>query len=378
MARPPSRKRVANTHGVPPSAMPFISPSALLYAHLSHSSSTRPTDRLPADARSISLNTSSLTYTNGSSLVRIGDTTVVCGVRAEILPVGEIANYQVHRSTSFASTRKGAVTKEEGESEQEDDTCIQRYCLLVPNIDLSTDCSPLSSPNGPPSALVQSLTTRLASLLHNTRLVSSSSLEIHYTPPAELDAADLPGSQASSKEAVLKAFWVLYIDLSCLSCSSTSATFDAAWLALYAALKDTSLPRAWWDPDLNMVVCSREITEARRLTDEVRGMPVPLSWSVYTPEQRIRFTRPEAAQEKWVLVDPDGFEEGCCDEVGTITVDLSPPFGASGPRTRIVKLEKSGGVGVGIAEVKELVAIAEKRWKEWRDVLHASIKVGSA
>ena len=346
--------------------MPLISPSALLYAHLVQQPPTRPSHRHISEARPINVNTSSLTYANGSSLVRIGDTTVVCGVRAEILPSSNIANYREQPSSSFTSTPQDSLE----ESDEEDYHCIPRYSLLVPNIDLSTGSSALFPPNAPPSTTAQSLTTRLARLLHSTKLIRPSSLKIFYTPPAELHI-DLPDQEISTDPQV-KAFWVLYIDLVSLSHSNISTTFDTAWLALYAALKDTILPRTWWDPDLESIVCSPDISKTRILGDELCGMPVPLSWSVYVAEKRVRRGNDASGREKWVLVDPDGFEEGCCAESGTVTVDMSKGDAESGG-TRLVKLEKSGGTSVAGQDLKELVTVAEKRWQEFRDVLEGSI-----
>ena len=56
--------------------------------------------------------------------------------------------------------------------------------------------------------------------------------------------------------------------------AGTGSVFDAAWLALYAALKDMILPQALWDVDEMAVFCSPEMNEAKKL--RLREMPVPL------------------------------------------------------------------------------------------------------
>src|SRR5579859_6498504 len=149
----------ANTrNSIPSSTMPLISPSALLHAHLARDPPIRPSKRLPSQCRPITLNLSSLTHTNGSALVRIGDTAVVCGVRAEILPVSEIANYRLKQTQPTSSS----TTVSDGE----DYTEITKNSLLVPNIELSTGCSPNHLPGSPPSLEAQSLSQRMLSLLH--------------------------------------------------------------------------------------------------------------------------------------------------------------------------------------------------------------------
>ena len=368
--------------------MPLISPSALLYAHLTQNPPTRPTNRRPDEPRPIHLNTSSLTHANGSSLVRIGDTTVVCGVRAEILYVKDIANYRVHTSTES--------TTQDGEAEEEDYTPITKYNLLIPNLDLTTGASPLYPPNTPPSPAQQSLTLRLASLLHSTRLISPSALEIRYKPPPEFDFDPEQSLSSTTTNApipsqnVVIAYWTLYIDILPLSHSSLSTTFDAAWLALLAALSTTLLPgRATYDPDLERVVCSSEPSDATQL--QVRGMPVALSWAVYMPEKRVVGLRSAEKRDgdywsgergQFTLIDPDGFEESCCQEMGTMVVDCGPTSGSSAEEVRggqnedvtVVKIEKSGGIGVNATDMEWISNYAVIRWMEWRKVLDRAKK----
>lgn len=164
-----------------------LSPRPYLLAHLQNS--TRANGRSPTECRKPHVNNGSLTHADGSAVVRIGDTTVVCGIRGEIL---------------LASDQK--VTDVED--------------LLVPNIELATGCSPAFLPGQPPSTLAQSLSTRVYSLLHS--MVSLEDLKI--------------GEEA---------FWVLYIDILFISLDGNA--FDAAWAGAVAALRDVNLPKAHWD-----------------------------------------------------------------------------------------------------------------------------------
>jgi exosome complex component RRP43 len=338
-----------NGNSIPPSTMPLISPSALLHAHLARDPPIRPSKRLPSQCRPITLNMSSLTHANGSALVRIGDTAVVCGVRAEILPVSEIANYRLKQTQSSPSSSF--------DHDEEDYTEVTKNSLLVPNIELATGCSPNRLPGSPPSSEAQSLSQRLLSLLHTSRLVPVSDLQIYYDPPPDLedDAGEQPGRE-------LKAYWTLYIDIVVISYAAS--IFDAAWFALYAALRDTILPRAWWDMDLQSVICSPDTGEAKCL--RLRGCPAPLSFAIFIPEKT---TSGSGKAKSWILCDTDTFEDDCCVEKGTLTVDEASPG-----NWNLVKIEKSGGGRAGSVELKELVALAGSRWKEWNDVLQTATR----
>jgi exosome complex component RRP43 len=102
-------------------------------------------------------------------------------------------------------------------------------------------------------------------------------------------------------------------------------------------------------------------------------MPVPLSWVVFEAESGLmKYTREKNAkgvgkvdgEGKWILVDPDAFEEGLCEEKGCVVVDRKGKEG-----WKIVRLEKSGGGVVGPKELRELLDVAGRRWEEWMDVL---------
>jgi exosome complex component RRP43 len=226
--------------------------------------------------------------------------------------------------------------------------------LLVPNIELNTGCSPKYLPGVPPSVEAQAISQRLLDLLHGSRLVKKEGLKIYYMPPP-----DEEGEELVERSSQLMAYWCLYIDLVCISHGGN--VFDAAWLAVCAALRDTVLPRGWWDADLREVRCSAEREEARKL--EMSGMPVSLSWGVFVPENRMGS---KFAEEMWVLCDLDAFEEDCCLEGGCMVVDMDEEG-----KVEILKLEKIGGARVDLKELKMLFGTAEKRWKVWEKVLMA-------
>jgi hypothetical protein len=106
----------------------------------------RPDGREAADWRDLYVHVGSISTADGSALVRLGHTTIVCGVKAEI------AEPDLEQPT-------------EG--------------FLVPNIDLPAMCAPRFKP-GPPSEEAQVLSDRLAS----TITAPSPPLSAMHTPRA--------------------------------------------------------------------------------------------------------------------------------------------------------------------------------------------------
>lgn len=355
-----------NPHSIPSSAMPIIAPHAVLYASLSRNPPLRPSNRAPSQCRPISINTSSLTHANGSTLLKLGQTTAVCGVRAEILPIHEIANYRINQNPSAQQTQPPPPLDDDQQDPPASDATIRTHNLLVPNLELSTGCSPFHLPGSPPSLEAQSLTQRLLSLLQTSRLIRLSDLCIYDN--------NNNNNNNSSTEKKLHAFWVLYIDTVIINHDGN--LFDACALAMLSALRDTRLPRAWWDADLGSVLCSSERGEARGL--RLRGCPVPMSFLVFRSdgleegggglaEGRRRGTR----GVEQVLCDPDAFEEGCGGgERGCVVVD----FEAEG-RMVVVQMVKCGGPSLGREGLRELGGLAGDRWKEWQRVLMAEPEV---
>jgi exosome complex component RRP43 len=345
-----------------------------------------------------------LTHTNGSAVVRVGDTTAVCGVRAEILHTDDIASWSVSSSSATNSNKRrrlaglGEKPTEEDENDKEDADLqdeedrahIQDLNLLVPNLSLSTGCAPGFTPGAPPSALAQSLSHQILSLLHSTRLVRADDLRIWYQPPnlgpeelerhneseqMDVDAGQGAGSE-ESKPREIKAFWVLYIDIMIISLAGNP--FDAAWAAVLAALRDTKLPKAWWDIDNETILCSDDISEARRLS--LRGLPVASSFCVFeadaaagwravvipdADDRKAQEQQKKGPQQKWILADPDGYEEGLSQERACLVVDKAE--NGKG-KTVILKMEKHGGWAVDSEDLRQLVDISGQRWDQMKRI----------
>ncbi|KAE8350919.1 ribosomal protein S5 domain 2-type protein [Aspergillus coremiiformis] len=394
---------------LPPSQFARLQPHAYLLAHLSpppssNQPSIRANGRAPSQFRVTSANTGSLTHTNGSAVVRLGDTTAVCGVRAEILHTEDIASWSVSRPTPASSsptgnkrrkltdsTAKLSAESENKEEDGDDESQIQDFSLLVPNLSLSTGCAPGFIPGAPPSALAQSLSHQILTLLHSTRLVRAEDLRIWYQPPnlgpeelerhnenEQMDVDAPQGEVDLEKNKEIKAFWVLYIDIMIISLAGNP--FDAAWAAVLAALRDTKLARAWWDVDNEMVVCSDAVSEARKLS--LRGLPISSTFCVFEADAASGWRAvviPDAEEEKelddstrkgiqrrWVLADPDGYEEGLSQERICVVVDKEQDGKG---KTVIMKLEKNGGWAVDTKELKTLVDISAQRWEDLKQIL---------
>ncbi|KAH7316625.1 ribosomal protein S5 domain 2-type protein [Stachybotrys elegans] len=312
-----------------------LSPHPYLLANLEPASDdvppARSNGRAPNEVRQPVVNSASLSHANGSAVVRLGDTTAICGVRAETIPTSSIPNFR-------ASNRH---------------TELLDYDLLVPNIELATGCAPEFLPGGPPSTLAQTLSTRIYSLLHSAKLVNPENLRIWHTRPAENLVADEGRMEEDDEEDAeigekyIAAYWVLYIDIFFISFDGNP--FDAAWGAVVAALRDTKLPQARWDPDRELVVCSAK--DPRPL--DISGLPIACTAIVFTGKETDRPTD----ERFWLLVDPDRLEESLCDESITIVVETTQGT------PRILTISKHGGTVLSskLLRSKEFLAWATKR-----------------
>ncbi|KAJ6786291.1 hypothetical protein PWT90_00831 [Aphanocladium album] len=321
-----------------------LSPHPYLLANLEPSNEdippARSNGRAPDEARTPEVNLSSLSHAHGSSLVRIGDTTAICGVRGETILTTNIPNYRASNT----------------ESELRD------YDLLVPNIELATGSSPQNLPGGPPSTLAQTLSTRVYSLLHSSKLLDAANFRIWHTQSAEPTADDEEMQDANGDdedrfgdERQVIAYWVLYIDIFFISLDGNQ--FDAAWAATLAALRDTKLPQARYDPDREIVVCSRKNPKPL----SINGLPIACTATVFTGKETDRPTE----GKYWVLVDPDTLEESLCDETLTVVADCTAGT------TSILSISKHGGTVLTPKHLrsKQLLGFVEKRWKGFADAM---------
>ncbi|GAA5901806.1 exosome complex component RRP43 [Sporobolomyces salmoneus] len=173
--------------------------------------------------RDASVNLGSVSTAPSSALVRLGKTTVVCGITLEIAP------------TDISTPYQG---------------------FIVPNIDMSPLCSPLFRP-GPPSDESQVLSSRLKDILISSNLVSLESLCIE------------PGKSA----------FVLYLDLVCLNYDG--GVLDAALLACVGALKSLNLPQAEFDVDSGETICEPISAEFPGRRIQLESQPCAISFGYF-------------------------------------------------------------------------------------------------
>ncbi|RKP00976.1 hypothetical protein CXG81DRAFT_7039, partial [Caulochytrium protostelioides] len=150
----------------------------------------RPDGRAFGQFEAVAVKTGTLPNCVGSAMVKLGDTTFLAGVRAEIgLP--------------------HASAPQQG--------------MVVPNVDFPALCSSQFRP-GPPPESTAALSHQLVELLQSGDVVDTQALCI----------------------ARGKAVWVLYVDIVCLNYAGHA--LDGAAAALYLALADTTIPPVSYDP----------------------------------------------------------------------------------------------------------------------------------
>lgn len=333
---------MASTTGLTRSTFAKLSPHPYLLANLEPSSDNvrpaRSNGRARNEARIPTVNASSLSHANGSAVVRVGDTTVICGVRGETILTPNIPNYRASNT----------------ENE------LKEYDLLVPNIELATGCAPQYLPGGPPSTLAQTLSTRIYSLLHSSKIIKPEDLRIWHTTPSEdlEDRMEEDDADTANENRSVVAYWVLYIDIFFISFDGNP--FDAAWAATMAALRDTKLPGARYDVDREMIVCSRK--ESRPLS--ITNIPIACTAVVFTGKETDRPTDGKF----WLLVDPDRLEESLCDESVTVVVDCKESD------VKILSISKHGGTALTpqFLTSDAFLGWATTRWEDFNNAIAQS------
>lgn len=151
-------------------------------------------------------------------------------------------------------------------------------------------------------------------------------------------------------EGETKAYWVLYIDIVCISLDGN--ILDTAWASIVAALRSTRLPKAIWDADREQVLCDPNPATYRAL--EMRSLAFTASFCVYT-------STGEDGEQSWILSDPDEFEESVCVEKVLVCVTEDG---------KIAKLEKSGGTTDVMSTVPTCIQRAKERFNVWKGLVN--------
>lgn len=183
--------------------------------------------------RPTTLNINSISTADGSALVKIGNTTVICGIKAELaVPPSEAQN-------------KG---------------------YLVPNVDLPPLCSSRFRA-GPPGEQAQAASQFIADVIESSDLINLEELCIEKA----------------------KLCWVLYCDIMCLDYDGN--LLDACITVLLAALKTAQLPEVTINKETDLAEV--DIEKKRRL--KINRHPVGSSFAVF--DDSIIIVDPTAEEE---------------------------------------------------------------------------------
>uniref|UniRef100_A0A8C5GT52 Exosome complex component RRP43 n=1 Tax=Gouania willdenowi TaxID=441366 RepID=A0A8C5GT52_GOUWI len=193
----------------------------------------RPDGRDLSEFRTTTLNIGSISTADGSALVKIGNTTIICGIKAEL------ANPTVE------SPDKG---------------------YIVPNVDLPPLCSSRFR-SGPPSEQAQAASQFMADIIESSEVIRAEDLCIDRG----------------------KLCWVLYCDMMCLDYDGN--ILDACIIALMAALKNTQLPEV----TINKETSAPEVKLEKKHGLTIQKHPVGSSFSVF--DDSILIVDPTAEEE---------------------------------------------------------------------------------
>ncbi|KAH6565375.1 hypothetical protein BASA61_008687 [Batrachochytrium salamandrivorans] len=225
--------------------------------------------------RNPEFNTDAITSATGSMAMKLGETSVICAIKAELAEPGPT-------------------------------TPCQGY--LVPNIDLPALCSPQYR-SGPPSELVQSISTFLNSIIPSGDVLDLESLCV------------VPG----------RLVWVLYADIICLNYAGN--VLDAAVAALMGALRNVKLPGISVDSD-DIPTVNDEPPKHLKLNRAI----ISSTFAVF--------------DEKTLLADPTHEEELLASSHISVVVD---------DKQIICGISKPGGVSVSKAILDECLKLAKER-----------------
>ena len=320
--------------------------------------------------------------------MRAGQTSVVCGIQPEILLRKDVPDppRPAQNPLYGSSTVSQQLEEEQGESDE-----IERLGLLVPNVELATGCSPAHVPaqSRAPNSEAQSIASKLLRMLHVTRVVKMQDLRIterslsSYVKTQDNQPSG-PLASADDGERETVAYWTLHINIHILSLSGISSLIDILWSAVLAALKDTLLPRAWWDEDRQLIICSDRRDMASRIG--LKGPPIVMTWGVFEVEKNgVKVedgNGTDSANEMdvdnaghgeanmgqlgeglYLLADPEALEEQVCREFLCMVVDCSQ---SEQRLPRLLYMSKTGGSVIGPKQISRIIrsGSVQTRWRE--------------
>ncbi|TNN63508.1 Exosome complex component RRP43 [Liparis tanakae] len=193
----------------------------------------RPDGRELSEFRTTTLNIGSISTADGSALVKVGNTTVICGIKAELT------------NPTVEAPGKG---------------------YIVPNVDLPPLCSSQFRP-GAPGEQAQAASQFIADVIESSEVIQTEDLCIERG----------------------KLCWVLYCDMMCLDYDGN--LLDACIVALLAALKNTKLPEVTIGSETSLP----EVDLEKRRGLRIHKHPVAASFGVF--DDSILIVDPTAEEE---------------------------------------------------------------------------------
>ncbi|KAF8933800.1 Exosome complex component RRP43 [Dissophora ornata] len=187
------------------------------------SQGVRPDGRLLNGFRPTTVHYGVITTANGSAMVRIGGTTVVCGVKAEV-------------------------------AEPKLDAPDQGY--LVPNVDLSPICSSAFKP-GPPSEQAQVVSDAINRVLKESSVLNLKDLCIEES----------------------KAVWALWVDVVCVSYDGN--IYDAALASVMAALTNVRIRKPTYEEGVVKVSGSESANDENSFKLNLSRTPLSSSFALF-------------------------------------------------------------------------------------------------
>jgi len=208
-------------------------PEEFLIKHIE--TGRRPDGRKLLERRPISISSGNIKSADGSSIVKQGNTTVACGIKAEL-------------------AKPTAEKPDQG--------------FIVPNLILPNMCHPSVKP-GPPSPTAQELSVFIKDVI-----LASECLKLTQLCPV-----------------VGKMAWVLYIDVVCLDHDGNLR--DASIAAAMAALNSLRLPEVEYDEEMDQITVSKSKQKLNIMCN-----PVCCSFSVFNVESSSSSSAENSATEK--------------------------------------------------------------------------------
>ncbi|XP_055100975.2 exosome complex component RRP43 isoform X1 [Symphalangus syndactylus] len=274
----------------------------------------RPDGRELGEFRTTTVNIGSISTADGSALVKLGNTTVICGVKAEFAapPTDAPDKGYVGKLNGFVILIQILLTPTDAPDKG----------YVVPNVDLPPLCSSRFR-SGPPGEEAQVASQFIADVIENSQIIQKEDLCIS------------PGKLA----------WVLYCDLICLDYDGN--ILDACTFALLAALKNVQLPEVI----INEETALAEVNLKKKSYLNIRSHPVATSFAVF--------------DDTLLIVDPTGEEEHLA--TGTLTVVMDE-------EGKLCSLHKPGGSGLTGAKLQDCLSRAVTRHKEVKKLMDEVIK----